>query len=64
MMGKLHQTTANFLRPGDAEGQIAPMIMQKLNKFKNKVGGKRVAHKDPQEVIPFHEKDEEVLRNF
>jgi len=64
MMGKLHQTTTNLLHPGDTEGQIAPMLMQKLSNFKKKVEGKRVAQKDPKEVIPFHEKDGEVLRNF
>jgi len=67
MMGRLHHTTANLLHPVDREGQTqatAPMLMQKLGKFKKRMEGKRVAQKDPKEVIPFNEKDEEILRNF
>jgi len=63
-MGKLHYTTTNLLHPAETEGQIAPMLMQKLNKFKKGVEGKRVVQKDPKEVIPSHEKDEEFFRNI
>jgi len=59
MMGRLHQTTANLLHPGGTEGQVAPMLMQKLSNFKKKIEGKRAAQKDPEEAIPLHEKDGE-----
>jgi methyl-accepting chemotaxis protein len=67
IMGRLHHTTANLFHPVNREGQTqvnAPMLMHQLSKFKKKVEGKRFTQKDPKEVIPFHEKDDEVLRNF
>jgi hypothetical protein len=67
MMGRLHHTTSNLFHPLKREGQTqvnAPMPMHKLSKVKKRVEGKQVAQKDPKEVIPFHEKDDEVLRNF
>jgi methyl-accepting chemotaxis protein len=67
MMGKLHDRTANLFHHGDREGQTqvtAPMLLQKQSKPKKRVEGKRFAQKDPEEVIPFHEKDQEVLKNF
>jgi methyl-accepting chemotaxis protein len=67
MMGKLHHTTASLFHYGDREGQAqvtAPMFIQKQSRPKKRVEGKGFAQKDPKEVIPFHEKDEEVLKNF
>ena len=67
MMGTLHHTTANLFHSREKEGQTQvtePIPVQKQSKFKKRVEGKRVAQKDPKELIPFHEKDKEVLRNF
>ncbi len=67
MLGRLQHTTANLLHPVDQEGQsqaAGPMLLQKLSNFKKRMGEKRAAQKDPKEVIPFQEKDEDVLRNF
>lgn len=67
MMGRLHQMAGTLFHPMDREGQgqgVAPILMQKLSKFKKSVERKQAPHRDSKEIIPFHEEDEEVLRNF
>jgi methyl-accepting chemotaxis protein len=70
VVGKLHHTAAGLLHHGPEESRVqvtAPPLKQKQSRPKKVTEGKRTAHKDPEELIPFHEdkeKDEQVLRKF
>jgi methyl-accepting chemotaxis protein len=67
MMGRLHHKTTSLFQPLKREGQAQvtePMPMDQNNKSKKSAEMKRFTQKDLKEVIPFHEKDDEVLRNF
>ena len=67
---RLHHTTVGLFHPGPEESRVqvtAPPLKQKQSKPKKVTERKRTAHKDPEELIPFHEgkeKDEKVLRHF
>ena len=64
---RLHHTPADFFHSGAREGlaQVTTRpLSKKQSKPKKTVEGKHSVHKDPKEVIPFQEKDEDILRNF
>jgi hypothetical protein len=64
---RLHHTAADFFHSGAREGlaQVTTRTRtQKQSQVKKAVEGKRSPRKDPKEVIPFQEKDEDILRNF
>jgi hypothetical protein len=64
---RLHHTPADFFHSGAREGlaQVTTRpLSKKQGKPKKTVEGKHSVHKDPKEVIPFQEKDEDILRNF
>jgi methyl-accepting chemotaxis protein len=70
VVGRLHHMTTDFFHHGASEVQARlagnPLI-QNQGTDNRGVEGKRSVRKDPEEVIPLHEreeKDEEILKNF
>jgi len=65
VVGRMPHATADFFHNGTREIQAHVAAHTKQGKSKKPVEGKRAAHMDPREVIPFHdENDEEVLKAF
>jgi len=67
MIKGLHRTAADLSLHGSKEGQTkgtAHAFTTGQKTCKKVEGSKPIAQFDPEDVIPFHEKDEEVLRNF